>query len=739
MANGAGKTLMAAIPADEFVGRDRELDILHTHALSAERPFGMLLSSAPGCGASELLRQTYDRLFFGQAEIIPFYFALRPSDRSAGDAAERFLQQFLLQAAAFRQQDPAVLDSSPDIEELAQIAPQADAFWFDALIETARRDRFSEDGRDRMRSGLSAPLRASARGPRVFAMIDDLHLSLGLNDGDSFVDELGAVFARARVPFVFSARRRFDFRRPELSVVSVGPLGFAAGGQFVDRYSDSVGAVVNDQTRDLIATQFGGVPLYIRMFVNGARDAATQLDSYQKVEQLYARQIVVGRFALHFKSLIEAAVADPEAARKVVGLLHGGTQPAAGSASPDAWQRRLDLEPEEFRHLIRSLEVNEFIDSGTSQIKVNTENTPLVDYLETRYRIENSPAAPATVEARLVTASLKRAPQIMARLYRREAAAGLQELMQGFDIQSIPAALIDYRRFRDSYKGREEAEVRRELMRDENRIDLPQISHTAPISAHYPPIGTLIDEERTSVGVGFTDRSYADDKQIVWIAAEIESKLEAGEDAATYWTDQISAAAAACGFTNFRTWLIAPEGFTESALRVLDERGAIGTSRRQVELLKEYLATGGSLETGAVEEIEYEMVIPMGEDTELIAAHALEEIARRHSFPPKTINQIKTALVEACINAAEHGLSPDRKIHQRFKVGDRRIVITISNRGVRLIDKPGTVEEPSEGRRGWGLNLMRTLMDDVRIEQVDDGTRITMTKYLDVNGTLAAA
>jgi hypothetical protein len=230
MANGAGKTLMAAIPADEFVGRDRELDILHTHALSAERPFGMLLSSAPGCGASELLRQTYDRLFFGQAEIIPFYFALRPSDRSAGDAAERFLQQFLLQAAAFRQQDPAVLDSSPDIEELAQIAPQADAFWFDALIETARRDRFSEDGRDRMRSGLSAPLRASARGPRVFAMIDDLHLSLGLNDGDSFVDELGAVFARARVPFVFSARRRFDFRRPELSVVSVGPSDLRRAG-----------------------------------------------------------------------------------------------------------------------------------------------------------------------------------------------------------------------------------------------------------------------------------------------------------------------------------------------------------------------------------------------------------------------------------------------------------------------------------------------------------------------------
>jgi anti-sigma regulatory factor (Ser/Thr protein kinase) len=34
------------------------------------------------------------------------------------------------------------------------------------------------------------------------------------------------------------------------------------------------------------------------------------------------------------------------------------------------------------------------------------------------------------------------------------------------------------------------------------------------------------------------------------------------------------------------------------------------------------------------------------------------------------------------------------------------------------------------GRRGWGLELIRRLMDEVRVEQVDDGTRILMTKYL---------
>ena len=59
-----------------------------------------------------------------------------------------------------------------------------------------------------------------------------------------------------------------------------------------------------------------------------------------------------------------------------------------------------------------------------------------------------------------------------------------------------------------------------------------------------------------------------------------------------------------------------------------------------------------------------------------------EQIARRVNFQPAAINQIKTAVVEACINAAEHSLSPDRKIYQRFVVEDDRLIITVASRGV---------------------------------------------------------
>jgi anti-sigma regulatory factor (Ser/Thr protein kinase) len=148
------------------------------------------------------------------------------------------------------------------------------------------------------------------------------------------------------------------------------------------------------------------------------------------------------------------------------------------------------------------------------------------------------------------------------------------------------------------------------------------------------------------------------------------------------------------------------------------------------------------------------MVIPMGGDTEMVAAHTVEQIARRVNFTPEAINQIKTALVEACINAAEYSLSPDRKIYNRFRIEPDKLIVTVSSRGVvpaNLLSRNGLMTEgeeqraKSEGqkgkgetekgkgeasRRGWGLKLIRSLMDEVEFRRVDDGTELRMVKYI---------
>jgi hypothetical protein len=85
-----------------------------------------------------------------------------------------------------------------------------------------------------------------------------------------------------------------------------------------------------------------------------------------------------------------------------------------------------------------------------------------------------------------------------------------------------------------------------------------------------------------------------------------------------------------CDFTKYKIWLVAPEGFAPDAIEVLRQRRAYGSSRRQVERLAEFLDAGNFGDAKPASS-EYEIIVPMGEETELLAANTVEEIARRHS------------------------------------------------------------------------------------------------------------
>ncbi len=134
----------------------------------------------------------------------------------------------------------------------------------------------------------------------------------------------------------------------------------------------------------------------------------------------------------------------------------------------------------------------------------------------------------------------------------------------------------------------------------------------------------------------------------------------------------------------------------------------------------------------------FEVVIPMASDAELVAAKAVEQIGRNISLDQETINQIQTALIESCINAIEHSGSYDKKVMIRFAVSPERLEICIESPG-RFFD-PSAVREPlieeklrSANKRGWGLKLMRKIMDEVRVERVDDLTRVILVKNIKPN------
>jgi serine/threonine-protein kinase RsbW len=265
------------------------------------------------------------------------------------------------------------------------------------------------------------------------------------------------------------------------------------------------------------------------------------------------------------------------------------------------------------------------------------------------------------------------------------------------------------------------------------------VFHTAS-GASFSPHLKSFGEESSVVAHAFESATYTDANEIVWLVGKIDSKLEASRDETENWLNLLESIARQSAFVHVQLWLIANEGFSADASELLIEKGVFGSSQQQFELLSARLTeTDGSIRP-AEDANEIVMITPMGADNEVLAALTAEQLARRLNFRPEAINQIKTAIVEACINASEHSLSPDRKIYQRFRFEDDKLVITIASRGILPVNVGKIVEteeirqdengDAAEQRRGWGLKLIKTLMDEVEFERVDEGTSLRMTKYL---------
>lgn len=714
-----GNNIFARCGHADFIGRDRELDRLSNHATSARSALTLL--SAPSAGVSELLRQTYDRLFAEQTKIIPFYFEFKQTDVSANAAAIRFLREFLLQTVAFRRRDIGIIDASPEICEIAELAVPTDGYWIDRLIESCHSESRLNNDNSVIKNCLSAPLRAAANGARSVVMIDALDIALQLKGGDSLFDDIRDIAAKAGIAFLLAGKRRPLHGRLSFKSMRVEELSFEAAGKLSENLATKMQVAINDQTRDLIAVQTGCVAGYIVSLFHAASEQNVDLATFDHVEQVYTDEIFGGKIGKKLDVSINS-VADSTTRKTLMRLLAETTAAENGSVSNDYWRKQLGRTAASLERVLASLHDHEIINLASGHVTVSTDRV-VNDLIKSRIRLEvdNLPRSLAVGET--LAANIKLAPSLMARHYRLHAALGLREFLSNLNGQKVATFLIDYAAYRSAYKGADDDMIKA-AKETPDKTALPKIVYATSAANVYPRLNELCDPERACVAIGI-----AEDENIGLLAAEIDSKLEASLETARFWCDRLEMVASECGFDNYRLWLIAPEGFDDAALPHLSERKAHGSSRKQIELLANLLGT--EVNTAATSEIEeYNITVPMGEDTEMIAAHTIEEIARRHNVPQKTINQIKTALVEACINAAEHSLSPERKIHQSVRIERDKITVTIANRGVRLTDKPHQPDRAESTRRGWGLKLMRQLMDDVIVEKTDDGTMITLVKLL---------
>jgi serine/threonine-protein kinase RsbW len=754
--NRGERRILGRVEPEDFVGRASELEQITSLAVpGAHRARGLLLLAAPAAGVSELLRQAYDELFRRHETVIPIYFAFSAEDKTNSAAARRFLHTFMQQLVAWRHADPSKLETLNPLAELADAVAPGDYEWVDPLMEAVERAR--DDERALLSLCLGAPQRAAAHGARVLVMLDGVHLTERLKGETSLGSEVAQLLMRSDLPFVLSGLRRrlLDLVRYEtngqtgIRLLRLEKLADSDARTLVERLAERAGLALTNETRDLIVQQLGGKPFFMTSLLQSARDRELALTTFLDCQQLYVDELMGGRLYRHFDSVLETITASVSLRRALIRVLYESKTSDGSRAQVETWRKRLGVEPDQLQQIIRELHVNELASLNANFIEVGNGSYAWSDYLSTRYRMEVAAEPRALVVSETLLETLKRAPHTMARHYRRAAALGLRQLLVRFNGQRVSASLLHYDRFSRVYKGLDVEAIAAGLDAETDLVRLPQIVYAASCAAFYPSMQSLCDEERCAVATGFDAGTYTDANEVVWIAADIESKLEAGRGITEVWCDRLMTVARACGFSRVRLWLVAPEGFSAEAMELLSARDAYGSSRLQLELLTARISADLSPAALTRESTdEFELVIPMGEDTELIAATTVDQIARRINFQPEAINQIKTALVEACINAAEHSLSPDRKIYQRFRLESDKLIVTVSSRGVVPVNVSEQNGEKarahnnghevhgarnsssSSERRGWGLTLIKSLMDEVEFERVDDGTRLRMIKYL---------
>lgn len=135
-------------------------------------------------------------------------------------------------------------------------------------------------------------------------------------------------------------------------------------------------------------------------------------------------------------------------------------------------------------------------------------------------------------------------------------------------------------------------------------------------------------------------------------------------------------------------------------------------------------------------EKKFEVHVPSILGCEKVAMEAAAAVAKQLDFPADRIEDLKTAVAEACINAIEHGNKMDAsmKVGISFTVAGGRLQVAVQDKGAGLGQVPTPdIEDQVEGKtdsRGWGIFLIKNLMDEVTFESTPEGNVVKMIIHL---------
>jgi serine/threonine-protein kinase RsbW len=731
--------------AELFFGRRDEMERLQRMTRDLVRGAGRSLHlwGPPGIGKTELLRQFAARLFREGEGVLPFYYAFPRMEWELSHFAADFAGAFALQYLAFERNDLSLLERVREPEDILAMLREEGSPSGRFLAESLRYFLNHDCRRSPSAEVALLPMQfAELKGLSVLVLLDDFSRLAGYRPSP-LADWPREAFLARRATVVTVGRQGPDPGGVpgggELAGAQgsweIGPLGEEGADGLLRSLLRVGGVEMSADLRDRLLRQVDRSPFYLGVLVRELGGGAP-VDE-RALQRAYAAAVCRGEIRRYWLQVLAPAAASRPGLRNALEVF---------AHCRDAGERHLDVELVASR-LGRSREaVDEaagvlsragMVRIDCSRIHVAPDRV-LADFADA-FLSEESGANICFVEAALVAKRVGSSDRDRKRVAREEGRLRLKALLDAWCGQEVPRVLFSAADFRERFEKVADEKAVEELGREKRKFRVPRVVSVASGLVASPAGRPDFDSD--AAAWAFPVETASGEGPVCWVVKVLDGAA-VGEGEVEGFARAVEALPDGAGLFPAKTvkWLISSgEGFSAEALTKAGRARVLTSTRYQVKLLGRFLGVDlGSFFApepragDAVKRLEFEMTIPMVSETELVAARAVEQLAESMNFAPGEIGKIKMALVEACINAFEHSGLPEGKVKILFSVLGESLTVRVENRGRRFVPRRIAVtgERGEMRKRGWGLNLIRELMDEVVFEPKDDGVSLIMVKHL---------
>ena len=743
----------ASFREEDFFGRGEELSALRRAAVEGGRGIGssFMIYGPPNVGkTSLLLKLAHDLRSSGEEgglpRPFPFYFSFSQILSHPLALSQHFLQEFLWQLLRFLgDPQPAVFDPEGMCDRLSAIGITGCR----EILAAHGKYTAAGDGLSALVNALSFPFATEGDIFYPVFLFDDFQYTgklQGVADG-AMLSILRPYIKSGHYPMLLSGsspgRVTAALKREGLfgtfQMLEVGGLAPEASLRLWEYLCDRRRVRIPASLLPGATERLGGIPVYQRMLVEEIFFRNAGVGDAIALENLYALSVTEGKLNRYWREFFENTFPDRMQRGRAIRFLKRVLCDRFPLDTVEGALSLLGTSQDEGEAILSAFEFKGLMKADLEQLAF-VGDPVLADFLYWAFERGVLGKGASQVAASIVQSRLSHAaPEPGQAGDHARRVALVKELMRKWDLREVPLLLLDFGKFREKYGGKGLLEVVIGMEREMVRVRLPKISSVSTgYRAHRG--GPRFDFDL--VAYGFLEQSFSEENLVIW-AVDVVPERNLAARGVEHFENRCRLLALEKGLPadRLRKWMLLGETADPAAVDLASQYGIHLSHPTQVRLFlnlfgleelerePEAPRTAGSAAPRGEKPLEYELVLPMKADSEVVAARVAEEVAAFAAVDSDTVDRIKMAIIEACINAFEHSASESGKVRLRYLLSPEKIELFVQDDGKGF--RAGKTQEESKRNRGWGLKLIRELVDDVEVVTGQEGTVVRMVKFLE--------